>query len=227
MRPLAGRKHLFTALSSMSVAVLLVITLLLALPSVNHAAVGGRISGTVNDPAGAVVAKAVVTATNTDTGVLQTVVTNETGTYSFPSLSVGHYNLDITAPGFRPYRRTAITLDVNSSLLVDAVLEVGETKQTVTVQESVVQAETSSTQLGEVISGKSIAALPLNGRSYTDLLALQPGVAPATTITALTVQGLGQSVFSPSGDLNPGTLSIHGQRESANGYMVNLSLIHI
>jgi len=221
VRPLAGRKHLFTALSSMSVAVLLVITLLLALPSVNHAAVGGRISGTVNDPAGAVVAKAVVTATNTDTGVLQTVVTNETGTYSFPSLSVGHYNLDITAPGFRPYRRTAITLDVNSSLLVDAVLEVGETKQTVTVQESVVQAETSSTQLGEVISGKSIAALPLNGRSYTDLLALQPGVAPATTITALTVQGLGQSVFSPSGDLNPGTLSIHGQRESANGYMVN------
>ncbi|MGB7281154.1 MAG: carboxypeptidase regulatory-like domain-containing protein [Candidatus Acidiferrum sp.] len=205
----------------MSVAILLVMTLLLLLPNVNHAAAGGRIFGTVNDPTGAVVAKAVVTATNTETGVQQTVVTNDTGTFSFPSLPVGHYNLDITAAGFRPYRRTAITLDVNSSLLVDAVLEVGGTKETVTVEESVVQAETSSTQLGEVISGKSIAALPLNGRSYTDLLALQPGVVPATTITALTVQGLGQSVFSPSGDLNPGTLSIHGQRESANGYMVN------
>jgi hypothetical protein len=196
-------------------------TLLLALPNVNHSAVGGKISGTVNDSTGAVVPKAVVTATNTDTGVQQTVLTNDSGAYSFPSLPVGHYNLDITATGFRPYRRTAITLDVNSALLVDAVLEVGQTKETVTVQESVVQAETSSTQLGEVISGKSIAALPLNGRSYTDLLALQPGVVPATTITALTVQGLGQSVFSPSGDLNPGTLSIHGQRESANGYMVN------
>ncbi len=67
----------------------------------------------------------------------------------------------------------------------------------------------------------NVAALPLNGRSYTDLLALQPGVLPVTTITSLTVQGLGQSVFSPSGDLNPGTLSINGQRESANGFTVN------
>ena len=66
-----------------------------------------------------------------------------------------------------------------------------------------------------------MAALPLNGRSYTDLLALQPGVMPESTITSLTVQGLGQSVFSPSGDLNPGTLSINGQREQANGFMVN------
>ena len=134
---------------------------------------------------------------------------------------MGHYDLEITAAGFRPYRRTGITVDVNSALLVDAVLELGEGSETVTVKESPVQAETASTQLGDVITAANVAALPLNGRSYTDLLALQPGVLPVTTITSLTVQGLGQSVFSPSGDLNPGTLSINGQRESANGFMVN------
>ncbi len=72
-----------------------------------------------------------------------------------------------------------------------------------------------------MITATNVAALPLTGRSYTDLLALQPGVTPISTITTQTVQGLGQAVFSPSGDLNPGTISINGQRESANGYLVN------
>jgi hypothetical protein len=149
------------------------------------------------------------------------ITTNATGAYSFASLPVGHYEVDITVDGFRPYRRTGIMLNVNSALLVDAVLPLGERSETVTVNESAVQAETSSTQLGDVITAIDVTALPLNGRSYTDLLALQPGVLPVTTITSLTVQGLGQSVFSPSGDLNPGTLSINGQRESANGFMIN------
>jgi len=220
--PLLGRRNLpFVPPVSMSLHLFLVLVLLLGVPLISHAAMGGRISGNVKDPTGAVVPKAVVTAFNTDTRVQHTAITNDAGDYSFLSLPVGHYNLDVTAAGFRPYRRTGITLDVNSALLVDAVLQVGTNQETVNVQESVVQAETSSTQLGEVIPERSIAALPLNGRSYTDLLALQPGVVPTTTITSLTVQGLGQSVFSPSGDLNPGTLSIHGQRESANGFMVN------
>src|ERR1700691_3425394 len=193
---------------------LLLVLLLLVLAPANQAAVGGRIAGTVKDPSGAIVSKAVVTAINAETGVQQSVVTNDTGAYSFPSLPVGHYTLEVAAFGFRLYRRIGITVDVNGALLVDAVLEVGVNQQTVTVQESAIQAEISSTQLGEVIPGRTIAALPLNGRSYTDLLALQPGVLPATTITSLTVQGLGQSVFSPSGDLNPGTLSI-------NGFMIN------
>jgi hypothetical protein len=206
---------------SVSVLLFLSLVLLLKCPMLTHAAVGGSVSGTVKDPSGAVIPKATVTATNTETGVQQSVVSNDTGVYSFPVLPVGHYNLDVTAPGFRPYRRTNITLDVNSVVLVDAILEMGAVQQAVTVQESAVRAETASTQLGDVITAASVTALPLNGRSYTDLLALQPGVMPLTTITSLTVQGLGQSVFSPSGDLNPGTLSINGQRESANGFMVN------
>jgi hypothetical protein len=70
------------------------------------AAAGGSISGTVKDPSGAVVPKATVTATNTDTGVRQVVATNDAGAYSFPGLPVGHYDVDITVTGFRPYRRT-------------------------------------------------------------------------------------------------------------------------
>ncbi len=200
---------------------LLILILLPGVLTLSQAASGGSISGTVKDHTGAVVPKATVTATNVDTGVRQMVTTNSAGAYSFPGLPVGHYDIDITAQGFRLYRRASITVDVNGALLVDAVLELGESSETITVKESPVQVEAASTQLGDVIAGANISAVPLNGRSYTDLLALQPGVVPITTITSLTVQGLGQSVFSPSGDLNPGTLSIHGQRESANGFTIN------
>jgi hypothetical protein len=197
------------------------LTLLLAFPLSTRAAVGGSISGTVKDATGGVIAKATVTVTNAETGVQQTAVSNDAGTYSFPTLPVGHYNLDVTDAGFRPYRRTSIAVDVNSALIVDAVLEVGANQEVVTVQESAVQVDTASTQLGDVITSANVAALPLNGRSYTDLLALQPGVTPVTTITSNTVVGLGQTVFSPSGDLNAGAISINGQREAANGYLVN------
>jgi hypothetical protein len=199
----------------------LVLILLLGAPALTFAAVGGRISGTVKDLSGALVPMASVTATNTDTGFRRMVATNGMGAYSFPSLPVGHYDVEITAVGFRSYRRASIAVDINSALVVDAVLELGERSEAVTVNESAVQAETESTQLGDVITSTEVVALALNGRSYTDLLALQPGVVPVTTITSLTVQGLGQNVFSPSGDLNPGTLSINGQRESANGFTIN------
>jgi hypothetical protein len=115
----------------------------------------------------------------------------------------------------------SIFVDVNSALLVDAVLDLGGRSETITVPASAVQTEMLATQLGDVINAANVAPMPLNGRSYTDLLALQPGLVPATTITSLTVQGLGQSVFSPSGDLNPWTLSINGQRESMNGFKIN------
>src|ERR1700722_7868951 len=126
------------------------------------AAVGGSISGTVKDPSGAVVPKATVTATNTDTGVKQVAKTNDAGTYSFPTLPVGRYDIDVAVDGFKPYRRSAIMLDVNSAILVDAVLELGESSEAVTVQESALQAETASTQLGDIIAAGEVAALPLN-----------------------------------------------------------------
>ena len=193
--------------------------LLLAVDS--WAGVGGSISGTVTDSSGAVVVKASVTATNNDTGIHQTTVTDEKGFYSFPNLPIGHYVLGVTSTAFRPYRHTGIVIDANSALTIDAVLAVGGISDAVTVVENQVQVDTSSTQNGEVISGAQMTAVPLNGRSFTDLLALQPGVVPVTSITGDTVQDVGASVLSPSGDLNPGTISINGQREFANSFIVN------
>lgn len=183
--------------------------------------VGGRISGTVKDASNAVVPNAGVTATNVNTGVQQRVTTESAGFYSFPDLPVGHYTITIEKSGFKAYERTGITIDASSALIVDAVLEVGEQALSVTVNESVIRAETSDTQMGEVTSGVKMATVPLNGRSYTDLLALQPGVVPATSLSSNTQQDVGVSALSPSGGLNPGTISINGQREFSNAFIVN------
>ena len=186
-----------------------------------RAGVGGRISGSVKDATGAVIPKATVSITNAETGVRQVLTTDDNGAFSFLNVQVGRYNLEAVADGFRPYQRTGIILDANSALTIDAVLEVGTRSDAVTVVDNQLHVDTSSTQIGEVISGTQMTAVPLNGRSYTDLLALQPGVAPVTSITSDTVQDVGASVLSPSGDLNPGTISINGQREFANAFIVN------
>ena len=183
--------------------------------------IGGSLSGEVTDPSGAVIPNSIVTLTNPGTGVSLTTVTNNSGLYHLASVPVGLYELEIAASGFRTYRRTTIAINVTGIVRADAVLEVGEHQETVTVAGVSVALDTASTQMGEVLGHSTVDSLPLNGRSYSDLLALQAGVVPTTTMTSSTVQGLGQSVFSPSGDLNPGVLSINGQRESANGYIVN------
>ncbi len=185
------------------------------------AGAGGRVSGTVKDASGAVVADASVDVTNIATGVHQRVTTNGSGFYSFPELAVGRYSIAIRKIGFKLYQRTEIAVDTNVGLTIDAVLEVGETSDAVTVIDTGVHADTSDTQMGEVIGGEKITAVPLNGRSYTDLLALQPGVVPATSLTANTQQDVGVSALTPSGGLNPGTISINGQREFSNGFSVN------
>ena len=113
----------------MSFYLLLILILLPGLSRVARAAVGGTISGTVKDPTGAVIQNATVTVTNTDTGVRQVVATNVTGSYSLPDLPVGHYDLDITVTGFRPYRRAGIAIDVdNPADLRQLITEPGETR---------------------------------------------------------------------------------------------------
>jgi hypothetical protein len=197
------------------------LSLLIGWVGITWAGVGGRISGTVKDQSGAPIAQVSITLMNAGTGVRQSATTDGQGSYAFPVVPVGGYVLEVNLPGFKPYRRTGIALDANSALLVDIVLQVGKKTDTVTVNDSAAHIDTSSSQMGEVISGSAMTEVPLNGRSYTDLLSLQSGVAPATSITSSTVQDVGASAFSPAGDLNPGNVSINGQREFANSFMVN------
>jgi Carboxypeptidase regulatory-like domain/TonB dependent receptor len=185
------------------------------------ASVGGSISGTVKDPSGSVIPRADVTVREVNTGLSYHTHTDDKGLYIFPVLPVGNYVLGIQAAGFRGYERRGVALDTNASLTLNATLVVGSVAQNVTVSDNTVHVETTSTQMGQVITARQMTAVPLDGRSYTDLLSLQPGVAPATAITSSTVQDVGATILNPSGTLNPGNLSINGQRETANYFSVN------
>ena len=163
-----------------------------------------------------------VTLRNTATGIQQSTKSHADGSYAFPNVAVGQYELDVTTSGFRPYKRTSITIDVNTKLQLDVALEIGTATDQVTVQANGVQVETESTQMGDVETGQVITAVALNGRSFTDLLSLQPSIVPMSTQTNDSVVMAGVTVaIVPSGALNPGNQSINGQREDANGFLVN------
>src|SRR4029077_6434670 len=181
--------------------------LLLALLSgpIAFGQVFGRISGTAKDPTGSVVPGVSVTATCTETGIKSTTQTDVQGFYAFPSLPVGHYDVQASASGFKDFTVTGLTLDVNSALSVDIPLTLGSQAEHISVEAAALQVETTNTQMGEVISGNSITSIPLNGRSYLGLLALQPGVAP----------------YSSTYNGGSGGYSVSGNREVANGFYVN------
>jgi hypothetical protein len=183
--------------------------------------VGGSISGTVKDSTGSLVAKADVTLREANIGLTYRTKTDVRGHYTLPVLPVGRYELTIQAPGFESYQRKDVILDTNAALTLNVSLTVGNVLETLTVNDNSLHVETVSTQLGQIITGRQMTAVPLNGRSYTDLLSLQPGVAPATAITTSTVQDVGATILDPSGTLNPGTISVNGQRETANYFSVN------
>ena len=187
---------------------------------------GSLLSGVLKDPAGGAIPAAKLTLVNAGLKTEFKSTADTQGFYSFPSIPVGRYDMTIEAPGFQPQKKTGIAIDTDSAVKLDVVLEVahGSEEVTVTATEAGVatQVETVATHLGEVVQATQIEAIPLNGRSYTDLLAIQPGVSPVTTLTPTSVIMAGVTgTINPSGDANPGNVSIDGQRESANGFMVN------
>jgi hypothetical protein len=190
------------------------------------AAANGSLSGTLKDPSGGVVTGATITLVNTSVKTLFTATSNGQGFYTFPTLPVGRYDMTVTATGFKTQKKTNLVVDTDAALTVDVVLQVGQQSETVTVTASdaatEAQVDTQSTHLGELVTADQMTALPLNGRSFTDLLSIQPGVIPITTLLPSSVIMAGVTgSLSPSGDLNPGNLSIDGQRESSNGFLVN------
>ncbi|MGH9452932.1 MAG: carboxypeptidase regulatory-like domain-containing protein, partial [Terriglobia bacterium] len=179
------------------------------------ASITGSISGVVMDPSGAVIPGVNVIALNTQTGIRQTVVTDAKGFYNFPALPIGSYDIDVQQSGFRHYRQTGLVINANSALRADVSLQVGATTQEVTVSSAALHVETRNTQMGEVIGNTKMTAVPLNGRSFTNLLALQPGVSPYYNVAS-------PGDRPASGDIqDSGNQSVNGQREAANGFMVN------
>jgi hypothetical protein len=163
-----------------------------------------------------------VTATNVVLGTMFPTVTDGQGLYSFPKLAVGRYDVTFQIDGFKPQKRAGVAVDADSALQINVTLELGEQSEEVTVAVNAIRVDTVSTQLGEVVPSTTMTTLSLNGRSYTDLLAIQPGVIPTTTIQANSVIMAGVTgPVAPSGQLNPGIVSVSGQRETANGFYVN------
>ena len=184
---------------------------------------GGRISGAVKDATGAVIPGSHVVLLQPSTGTKQNAVSDASGVFSFPIVPVGSYELEVTAAAFNPYRQTAgLKIDVNTALTVDVVLQVAEANTEVTVTVNTAEVHTTDTQIGQTIESKQVTDIPLNGRSYTDLLAVQAGVSPVTTSGAgNTSSGGGFGTIPAAGQVNTGQFSIHGQRESDNAFYLN------
>ncbi|PYX48295.1 MAG: hypothetical protein DMG79_12115, partial [Acidobacteria bacterium] len=142
-----------------------------------HAQVaGGTISGTVIDGTGRVVTDAKITITNVATGVTREVTTNEEGVYSAPNLLPGTYEAKFSAQGFKTDKRSGIELTVGASVVLDLKMSIGGVHETVEVHSDVPAVQLTTSDLSAVVNSTTVRELPLNGRSWTDLAQLQPGV---------------------------------------------------
>jgi len=160
----------------------------------------GYISGTVTDKSGAAVASATVTISNASGSSTQTTTTNADGAYVVAGLPGGTYNLTITATGFQKYTANGVVLDVAQKIRIDVSLTVGSVSEEVVVTgESVAQVETASSEIGTTISGKQVNQLELNGRNFTQLVTLTPGVVNQTNQDEGTVGVNGNVQFSVNG----------------------------
>ena len=141
-----------------------------------RADVTGSIQGVVKDRSEASVANAKVVVINIETNLTHDAVSTADGSFRFLALPVGTYKLTVTATGFRRFIVTDIVVKVNDQQRLDVTLDVGSMLQEVNVVANAVKVQTENTQLGDVVDSKKMLSLPLNGRSYLDLLGLQAGV---------------------------------------------------
>ena len=150
-----------------------------ALPSAGQS-VSAEIEGTVKDPSSAVIVGAAVTATNLETGVARSTVTDGTGTYHVDGLSGGSYQIKVEHAGFKVKKLTGIILLVNQTAVLDATLEVGSTNEEITIVAETPLVETTKAQMSSVVTATGLSELPLNGRDLFQLTELQTGVVPST-----------------------------------------------
>jgi len=188
----------------------------------------GTIFGSVNDAQGGAVPDAMVTVTNTGTGVARTQTTSNDGAYRFSALQVGDYQVVATKGGFQKAQRNAVKLQVTDVIPVDFTLQVGSTSQTVVVTEEAPVVNTTSSSVGGTVNEEKVSDLPLNGRNYTDLTLLQPGITKAyisgggneNVITVFAITG---TQWSSNGATPFSNLILLDGAQMTNGYGNNSS----
>src|SRR5262245_34023108 len=175
--------------------------------SMTWAQATAQISGTAKDQSGAVLPGVEITVTQTDTAITRNTITNESGSYVLTNLPLGPYRLEAGLPGFRTYAQTGIVLQVNSSPVINPVLEVGQITEQVEVQANAALVETRTVGVGQVVETARILDLPLNGRQVTDLISLAGGATPTSLASAGVASGrnaYANPVVSVAGGLNTG-----------------------
>jgi hypothetical protein len=171
----------------------------------------GSIVGTVTDPSGAAVSGVSITATQNETGLTRSAKTDHAGAYVLLELPVGHYWLRVEAKGFQTYIRQGIVLDVNDNATVPIRLAIGAETQKLEVQADAQLIQTTVTSLGKTVTERDVLELPLNGRNFSQLGLLQPGVAPLTP-------GLAEA----GGSLRDGqAYAVNGQRPESNNFLID------
>jgi hypothetical protein len=169
----------------------------------------GTILGTVTDPSGAVISGAKVSVKNLGTGLERTTETSADGSYALPELPIGTYNVTVTQAGFQTFVAKDVTVDVASERRVDAALKTGDVSTRVEVAGDLLpQVETTSAELGGTLTADAIANVPVNGRDYTKLIYLNPGVA-----------GSPDQISDSPGSF--GTFSMNGSRGRANNFLLD------
>ena len=172
----------------------------------------GNIRGVVSDPSGAVVPGARITARQVEIGLSRTAVTGKDGSYVLVELPLGTYRVEAAAQGFRNYLQEGVTLHVNETLDVPVRLTIGgPEQQVVQVFADAPLIQTAVTSLGKTVLQGDILGLPLNGRSFSQLGTLQPGVVPLTP-------GLAEA----GGSLREGqAYAVNGQRPESNHFLID------
>jgi len=168
-----------------------VILILLLFASAAWAQGTAQLSGTVRDESGAVLPGVTVTATQTNTGLVRTTVTEASGAYLLTNLPTGPYKLEATLQGFKSYVQTGIVLQVGGTPTVNAVLAVGALEESVTVEAAAPLVDVRSAGISTVVDNKAILELPLQGRQVTDLIVL----AGAAVQTGVSARGLPGGVY--------------------------------
>ena len=171
----------------------------------------GNIRGSVTDPSGAVIEAASVTAQHIETGLTRTTRTDHAGNYLVLELPPGHYRLEIAAKSFRKYLQEGIALNVNETVVVTTRLAVGSENEVIQVAADAGLIQPTVTSLGKVVLERELVDLPLEGRDFSQLGLLQPGVVPLTP-------GLleaGGSLREQQG------YAVNGQRPESNNFLID------